>query len=219
MSTENAVELGQAIYSKKVLSVYDLWVLGISNSFIWKCPTKTLRQEFKLHATRNHLDVGVGTGYYLDKCLSSENRRVALLDLNQNSLDSAAARVSRFQPEKYHANVLEQLNLECEAFDSISINFLFHCMPGSLEEKSVLFENLMPYLNNDGVLFGSTILSEGATRSFAAKKLMSIYHKKGIFGNQNDSLSDLERGLNRYFKHVNIKTIGCVAVFSAKGKK
>jgi ubiquinone/menaquinone biosynthesis C-methylase UbiE len=65
---------GQAVYSKPVLSIYDIWVLGFSNHFLWKCPTKLISKQFADLATKNHLDVGVGTGYYLKKiCITKSN--------------------------------------------------------------------------------------------------------------------------------------------------
>jgi ubiquinone/menaquinone biosynthesis C-methylase UbiE len=213
---DKAVELGQAIYSKRVLSLYDWWVLGISNTYIWQCPTELLEREFKKNASLNHLDVGVGTGYYLENCLSPDKRRLALLDLNPNSLESAATRVKQFQAETYQANVLEKIDLACDKFDSISINYLLHCMPGSLKQKAVLFENLIPYLNKGGVIFGSTILSQGAPKGLFARTLMAIYNKKGIFGNTGDRLEDLQQALEARFSHVAIRTEGCVAIFSAQ---
>ncbi len=78
---------GQAVYSKRVLSFYDLWVLGISNSLIWKCRTKNILHWLNQSLTANHLDVGVGTGYYLDYCtFPAAKIRLGLLDLNPNSL-------------------------------------------------------------------------------------------------------------------------------------
>src|SRR5262245_53778238 len=57
--------------------------------------------------TADHLDVGVRTGYCLDRCRFPDPRpRLALLDLNPNSLRVAAHRLARFQPEVYRANVL-----------------------------------------------------------------------------------------------------------------
>lgn len=216
MINSDSVEAGQAIYSKKVLAIYDLWVLGFSNTFLWKCPTRLLRKEFVENVTSNHLDVGVGTGYYLDKCLDHTRRRVALLDLNAISLESAASRVSRFNPEIYRSNVLDKLDLGCEKFDSISVNYLLHCLPGSMEEKSAVFGNLLPYLNENGVVFGSTILGTGMKIGYLASNLMSIYNRKGIFHNHHDNLNELTLSLNRYFQKVDIQIVGCVAVFSAK---
>jgi len=33
---------GQAVYTRRLLRAYDLIVLGISNRFIWRCPTPRL---------------------------------------------------------------------------------------------------------------------------------------------------------------------------------
>lgn len=93
------VERGQDVYSKPVLSLYDFWVLGVSNKYIWKCPTDKLLAHFDENISSNHLDIGVGTGCFLDKCrFPSDNIRIALLDLNQNSLDKAGKRIKRYNP-------------------------------------------------------------------------------------------------------------------------
>ncbi len=215
MSDSNAVEAGQAVYTKAMLSFYDLWVLGFSNSFLWQCPTKLLREVFVNNATNNHLDVGVGTGYYLDKCLNNTKRRLALLDLNPNSLESTASRVSRFEPEIYRANILDTLDLQCDKFDSISMNYLLHCLPGPLKEKSLVFKNLRPFLNDNGVIFGCTIVGKDVEAGYLARKLMSVYKKKGIFDNYQGSLNVLSSSIHEYFRVVDIQVIGCVAIFTA----
>ncbi len=216
MSNSNNVEAGQAVYSKALLSIYDLWVLGFSNSFLWRCPTKILREEFIKNATNNHLDVGVGTGYYLNKCLENTKRRLALLDLNLNSLEVAVSRVSRFGPELYRANILDKLDLQCDKFDSISMNYLLHCLPESPKEKPLVFKNVLPYLNDSGVLFGSTILGKDVEPGYLAGKLMSVYNKKRIFDNYQDSLNVLTSSLHEYFRMVEIRVVGCVAIFTAQ---
>ena len=210
------VAAGQAVYSKRVLSIYDFWVLGFSNAFLWRCPTKLLRAEFKEHVSSNHLDVGVATGYYLDKCLSDTNLRLALLDLNLNCLQATVARISRFRPEVYQANILEPLCLRCDKFDSVSMNYLLHCLPGSIEEKSLIFKHLIPHLNDNSTVFGSTILGDGVMLGSLARKLMTVYNKKGIFDNRKDSLSELSSSLHRHFDEVEVNVVGCVAVFKAK---
>lgn len=216
MADNQSAKAGQAVYTKSSLSLYDIWVLGVSNTFLWKCPTKHLRKEFSTHATDNHLDVGVGTGYYLDKCLSNIKRRVALLDMNKNSLQSASTRINRFNPEIYCRNVLEPIELNGKPFDSISVNYLLHCMPGNISEKSIMFRYLEPLLNENGTLFGSTILGQGSNPGFLARQLMSFYNKKGIFDNTDDDLIGLQAALDKYFQEVKIVKQGCVAIFSAK---
>ena len=93
--TEEQVEAGQAVYSKSMLVIYDWLVLQFSNRLIWKCPSKQILALYDRHVTANHLDVGVGTGYFLDHCRFLNVRtRLGLMDLNPNCLDAAARRVA-----------------------------------------------------------------------------------------------------------------------------
>ena len=209
------VVTGQAVYSKKVLSIYDIWVLGFSNSYLWKCPTSIIGNKFVALVSDNHLDVGVGTGYYLKNYLPSIVRRIALIDLNNNSLESTSKAIKHLSPEVYCRNILEPLMLNCEKFDSVSINYLLHCLPGDLSEKSIVFSHLREVINEGGVLFGSTILGKNISRNTLAKKLMAFYNKKGIFNNINDDLVSLDIALKEHFSDVKIEIIGCVAIFSA----
>ncbi|MDN3611480.1 class I SAM-dependent methyltransferase [Vibrio ostreicida] len=211
----DAVIAGQAVYSKKILSIYDLWVLGFSNHFLWKCPTKRIGHLFSALASTHHLDVGVGTGYYLKKYLTSNTERIALLDLNRNSLGSTSKAIEHLDPEIYCQNALEPLSIE-QGFDSVSVNYLLHCLPGSIPEKSQLFTHLKAVMNPGGVLFGSTILGQGTARNAFATKLMAFYNKKGIFSNSQDDLNGLETALQHEFCDVNIDVVGCVALFSAR---
>jgi 2-polyprenyl-3-methyl-5-hydroxy-6-metoxy-1,4-benzoquinol methylase len=213
---QNEVIAGQAVYSKLVLNVYDIWVLGISNSYIWKCSSGKILNHFRQHISANHLDVGVGTGYFLDKCNLPLTSRIALMDLNNNSLQSSSTRLSRYNPEKYRQNILEPLNYTVKPFDSISLNYLLHCLPGDLSQKAVVFDNVLPLLSTGGTIFGSTILQGKLRRNAAAVKLMNIYNRKGIFSNTMDTLEELENVMGKRFKQFEIKTEGCVALFSAK---
>jgi len=215
--TPQQIEAGQAVYTRRNLNLYDLVVHGISNPLIWKCPTQTLIEHYNRHLTGNHLDVGVGTGYLLDKCkFPVSSPRVALMDLNQNTLDYASQRISRYQPITYLRNVLEPIACHEEGFDSIGINYLLHCVPGSIEAKAAAFEHLAALLNPGGVLFGSTLLQGGVERSWLARRLMAFYNRKRIFSNQQDSLAGLKRALEERFREVSIEVVGCAALFVAK---
>jgi hypothetical protein len=161
----------------------------------------------------NHLDVGVGTGYFLDQCrFPSSSPAISLLDLNPNSLAITARRLDRYQPSTYVANVLEPLRLT-ERFDSISLNYLLHCLPGSMLSKEVVFQNLKSLLNDGQVIFGTTLLGQGTPHNFLARSLRQIYNKKGIFSNQQDNLADLETVLSQHFAEYKLDVIGCVAFF------
>jgi SAM-dependent methyltransferase len=209
---------GQAVYTPLALKAYDLWVLGLSNSLIWSCPTSRILALYNAHVSANHLDVGVGSGYFLDRCrFPSAAPRVALMDLNPNSLGYTARRIARYRPETYQRNVLEPIALDAPRFDTIALNYLLHCVPGSMDEKAVAFDHLRSLLNPGGKVFGSTLLQGGVSRSRVARRLMDIYNRKGVFHNTRDSLESLEGALRRRFAESHVEVVGCAALFWARG--
>jgi Methyltransferase domain len=215
--SDDSVKAGQAIYTPRTLQLYDLIVLGISNKFIWQCPTQRLVDLYNSNITGNHLDVGVGTGYFLDRCqFPSSTPRIALMDINTNALEFAARRLVRYQPGRYCQNVLEFITLNVKKFDSVGINYLLHCLPGSIESKAIAFDYLQTMMNPNAVIFGSTLLQGNVSRNWLAKSLMGVYNSKGIFSNQDDDLEGLVRSLNNRFRDVSIQVVGCVALFSGR---
>lgn len=184
---------------------------------MWKCPTSRLVEHYNRHVSANHLDVGVGTGYFLDNCrFPSATPRVALMDLNPDTLDFASARIARYRPEMYRHNVLEPVRMEAGRFDSVGLNYLLHCVPGTFESKSVAFDHLQALMNPNAVIFGSTLLQGGVPRTWFARRLMAFYNWKGIFSNQGDHPEGLAKALRNRFDEVSIEVVGCAALFSAR---
>lgn len=212
------VDRAHAAYTKRSLAFYDWWVLGISNRSIWKCDTAKILDLYRAKLSANHLEVGVGTGYFLEHSLPEGYPRIALLDINRDCLERTAKRIAAYKPEIHQDSVLEPLQLKGKRFDSIAINYLLHCLPGGLEVKAgKVFDHLIPYLENDGVLFGSTILGLDIQRPMVAKLLMGHYNKKGIFSNTQDSLGGIMETLSKRFKTFNVEVRGCVVLFWGKG--
>lgn len=172
--------------------------------------------HYNEHVTASHLDVGVGTGYFLDRCQFPAPPRLELLDLNANSLAATARRVRRYQPRCWQRNVLEPWELPTPRFTSIGLNYLVHCLPGDMASKSVVFDHLLPYLEPGGVVFGSTLLQGDAPRSATAQRLMAFYNHKGIFSNTHDAEVTLRQALAQRFDEYQVKIIGCAALFSAR---
>ncbi len=215
--TDADVEAGQAIYTRRTLQIYDLVVLGISNPLLWKCPTRRLQQHYNEHLSANHLDVGVGTGYFLDRSrFPSQTPRIGLMDLNADTLEFASQRIARYRPETYRCNLLDPVALQIPGFDSIGVNYLLHCIPGTIATKAVVFDHLKPLMNPGAVLFGSTILQGDLPRNWLAQRLMNIYNRKGVFSNEKDTLADLQQALDQRFNDTFIEVRGCVALFSAR---
>lgn len=212
---------GQAFYTDRTLPNYDLRVLTLSNPLIWRCPTSHLLRFFDAHVSASHLDVGVGSGYFLDRCaFPAPQPRVALMDLNPMSLAYAARRIARYRPETFLRNALEPLDPPTagfdSGFDSISLNYLLHCLPGDMAAKAIVFDHIKPWMNAGGVCFGSTLLQGGVDRNWAAKLLMAHYNRHGVFSNRHDDVETLETALRTRFSSVEIEIVGCAALFCAR---
>ncbi len=210
-------QAGQAIYNPRTLQIYDLVVLRLSNPLIWRCPTARILDLYDRHAGVAHCDVGVGTGWYLDRCrFPTPAPRIGLMDLNTDSLVFAADRIARYRPETYRVDVLADPVTGLAPFDSIGMTYLLHCLPGDIAAKATAFDTLRPCLADDGVVFGATILSGDVPTTAAARALMRVYNRKGVFSNEADTLPDLHAALNRRFRSVEITVVGCVALFVAR---
>jgi len=177
--------------------------------YIFKCPLRKVKDFFNKNVSSIHLDIGVGTGYFLDKCnFPIENPTVHLMDLNSNALKKTSNRIKRYEPVSHLCNVLEPIQDDLPMFNSISaINFL-HCLPGTMLSKEAAIKNLVPLLNEGGVFFGITILGEGVDVGFL--------YRKAIFSNLHDNASDLELILSRHFQNYSVHVVGSVAFFTGQ---
>lgn len=213
--TEEQIHAGQAVYSRPVLAMYDSVVLGVSCRWLWRCPSAQLLAHYNQHVTANHLDVGVGSGYFPDHCdFGTPSPRVALMDLNEESLRFAARRIERYRPETYVRNVLDDMSVERGNFDSVGMSLLLHCLPGNFQQKGVVFDHALAVMNPGALLFGATILGRDVPRNPPARGLMAAYNRKGIFCNREDSPDALRATLEQRLERVDIRIHGCMALFS-----
>ena len=91
ISPDDPAYAGQARYTAGFLRVYDTVVLRLNGHLAWRCPPQRLVQLYDEHVTALHLDIGVGTGYLLDKCrYPTQSPDITLMDLNPTPLEVAA---------------------------------------------------------------------------------------------------------------------------------
>jgi len=212
-------EPGQAAYSPLALRFYDFYVLGLSNRYFWRCPTADIQASYNRFVSPRHLEIGVGTGYFLDRLhVHSPFESLCLMDLNENSLSATSRRVKRFNPSVIRANALEPFPLTARSFDSVGINYLIHCLPGTPEQKGVVFDHIREVLSDDGVCFGSTIVQAGQ-ETVAGSLVMAFYNRKGIFGNHFDTPQAVITQLQRCFDDVVTEQTGAVLQFYARKPK
>jgi hypothetical protein len=213
------VERGQAVYNPLFLQVYDTMILRVSTPLVWGCRLARLRRHYDDNVGARHCDVGVGSGYFLDKASWPATPSITLVDLNANSLASAGRRIERFAPETVTADVLQPLpdDMPAQPYDSVGLSYLLHCLPGDLSDKATtVFGNVAPHLAPDGVVFGSTILTVGVKLPPHAKGLAGAYNRKGIFHNTGDSVDGLTEALERSFATHTVDVCGTVALFTGR---
>jgi len=214
--TAAQVKAGQAPYNRLFLAIYNP-VVQFNYRFLWGCQPRHVLDLYNEHVSANHLDVGVATGTILDYCtFPTSSPRLALMDLNPNSLAVAARNLARYHPETYLRNVLDPIQIDAPLFDSVGLANLLHCLPGTMRTKRVVFENLRAVLKPGGTLFGCTILYGGVKRSPLATLGMNCMNAIRVLTNRQDDLEGLKRNLAECFPESSVKVVGCVAFFTAR---
>lgn len=215
--TDAQVTAGHAFYTSRTLALYDIAILGYFSRVAWRCPSRQLLAHYDEHVTGNHLDVGVGTGYFLDRCQHPvASPRIVLLDANPACLDVAQRRLDRLDPGRLEASVLDPIPFDGPPFTSIGMTYLLHCLPGRMADKAVAFDHVAALAAPGATVFGATLLSEGVHRNWYARAIMRWNNKRGIFCNEHDDLDGLRSALEDRFDDVTVTTTGCVALFNGK---
>lgn len=214
-----SAEIGAHIYSPQLLRIYDVFILGFISSFAWCCSTKKILVPFfREPIGKNHIDIGVGTGYYLVNAGIPQSTKVTLVDLNENSLEVTKARFGRDDVTLLKHDIFQPLPTS-EKFDSMSLFYLFHCLPGPVSRKTAIFSHLKHNLTTDGILYGSTILGTGVRYNTFARSVMWTCNTKGIFDNWKDNREEIVRALEQHFDKVESQVVGTILMFSGRGPK
>ena len=204
-------------YSRVGLQLYDALVMGVFAERVWGCSPTRLLDHYRTHLTANHADIGVGTGYCLDRCGRRFDRaRLALIDLQPNCLRHAAERLARFQPRCYVQDVLQPLHgIEGPSFESIALGGVLHCLAGDVAAKSVVFDNLAPLTASGTLIFGYTLVSNDVRRRARTRAVHGLLNRARVIDNRGDRLIDLQAALSTRFVDCRIDLVGCMALFSA----
>lgn len=203
-------------YTKLGLCAYDPLIMNALLKYVWGCHPDALVEHYREHVTSNHADIGVGTGYCLDRCgFDSPRPRLALIDLQANCLEYTARRLSRYQPQTYVRDVLCPVQVPGERFDSIAFGGVIHCLPGDLHQKSTVFDTIAPLAKAGTKIFGYTLVSDDVPRSARRRCVHRLLNRLRVIDNAKDRLTDLEAVLSARFTECRITPIGCMALFSA----
>ena len=215
--TPEQIDAGHAVYTKRFLRIYDVLVLQFLTRFAYRTPSSRILEHYDAHVSANHLDIAVGTGFFLERCtFPSDSPRLAVMDINPNSLEVARPRLARYKPEVYRANVLGPIEIDAAKFDSAGMNYLLHCLPGDIRSKAVVFEHVKPLLKPGGVIFGATMLFGGVHVTPWARSLMNRLNKRGVMTNKQDDLDGLRWALSQHLSDATVEVVGTAALFSGR---
>jgi SAM-dependent methyltransferase len=214
MDRDNPAYRGQSDYTRPLLKLYDPLVLGFAARFVWRCPTTRLVEGYRQHVRDRHLDVGPGTGYFLELSGLPDGSRVTILDPNTNVLDHASRRLRHLDVTAVEADVLKPLPV-AGPFDSAALHLVIHCLPGPLPRKAGAVANIAAVLAPTGVLFGASVLGTSGPQTWWSRRVLNAFNRRGAFDNLSDTEAGLREILAASFEHVELETVGSVAIFAA----
>ena len=218
MDRDDPAFRGQADYTRALLRVYDPFVLGFAARFVWRCPTARLLDGYRKHIRDRHLDVGPGTGYFLERSGLPDESRVTILDPNRNVLDHASSRLGRLDITAIEGDVLKPLSVD-GPFDSAALNLVIHCLPGPLTRKAAAVSNVAAVLAPTGVLFGASVLGTTGPHTWFSRRVLDAFNRRGAFDNRTDTEVGLADMLAASFERVELEVVGSIAIFAATGPR
>ena len=207
---------GQADYNEFLLRLYDPLVLGPISRYVWRAPAELGVDMYRRNIRPNHLDVGPGTGYFIDHAGLPAGSRVTILDPNPNVLRYVKRRLRNLDVTAVEADVLKPLPV-AGPFESAGMNAVLHCLPGPLERKAVAVANVASVLAPEATYFGATVLGRSAKHTRMGRAFLTSFNRRGVFDNLDDTQDGIAEILRRSFREVTIETVGGLAVFAAKG--
>ena len=205
---------GQSDYSPALLRLYDPLVLGPISKYVWRFPMEKHGNFYPQHIRPNHLDIGPGTGYFLEHSGLPDGSKVTILDPNPNVLRYVSRRLRRLDVTPVEADVLKPFPMS-GPFDSVGLNMVLHCLPGPMERKAPAIENIARVIAPGGVLFGASVLGASAPHTRVGRLVLRAFNRRGAFGNFNDTEAGLRDILGGSFANVEVKTYGGIATFVA----
>jgi len=214
MDRDDPAYRGQSEYTPTFLRTYDAVILGVVTRYVWRCPTPRLVEGYRRHIRNGHLDVGPGTGYFIERSGLADGSKVTILDPNPNVLGYASRRLTRLDVTAVQANVLEPLPI-AGPFGSAALHGVLHCLPGPLTRKAPAIANVAAVLAPDGVLFGMSILGSSSAQTWLSRRMLASVNRRGTFDNLDDTEDGLREILSASFDAVELETVGSAAIFAA----
>ena len=216
MDRDDPAYKGQSEYTRLLLNVYDPIVLGFFAHVVWRCPTNRLVERYRQRIRERHLDIGPGTGYFLERSGLPAGTPVTILDPNTNVLRHVSRRLQHLDVTAVEADACKPLPVG-GPFDSAALHLVIHCLPGPLKASAVA--NAAAVLAPTGVLFGASVLGTSGRHTWLARRVLAAFNRQGAFDNLMDSEDGLREMLGTFFENVELETVGSIAIFAATNER
>lgn len=196
--------------SNILLNNYDYFVNNLNCKYVWKCNQNIIKDLYKNNLSKNHIEIGPGTGYFLKQ---NQFDSLYLLDINNDILNDSFKNLKNNSKKivKINKNIFNKNNqLKINNVNSIGLSYVLHCVPNTLD---ISLNYLVNNLNKkDVTLFGSTVIPTNT--NFLASSELYFLNKLGIFNNLNHNLEQLKNFSKNYDHEINV--VGNVLVFKIK---
>ncbi|KAK1973704.1 methyltransferase domain-containing protein [Colletotrichum cereale] len=234
--------------------LYDGLVLRLYCKYAWGCSRDTLSKFYNgyvasaanqpstsaIHRAPSFLDIGVGSGYFLEHAPFPTGSHVTLGDLNRDCLDAASRRIVAAHPSLSVQTLVvdfldsdEQASLALNSappgllhdaktesgYDLVSCLCLLHCLPEPTRRKAEAVMWLGQHLRPQGVIIGATVLGKGVRHNWLGSFLLYWHNVMGIFGNSRDDVDNIIEPLQSAFDHVEWSVVGKMLLFEARGPR
>ena len=137
---------------------------------------------------------------------------------DEQKIKTICTDILQLKPELFERNGIK------DAFDSISMSFLLHCVPGPMNEKfPTILNNLSCVIDEDTRLFGSCFCNPTEEMlnglSFLRRFIICNAQKSADVDNKNDKVEDVQQILNDHFHSSYTEQLGIVTVYQATNFK
>jgi hypothetical protein len=83
----------------------------------------------------------------------------------------------------------------------------------------VAVANVAAVVAPTGVVFGATLLGSSGPHTWLSRKMLEANNRRGIFDNLGDTEEGLRDLLGASFEHVELETVGSMAIFTATNSR
>ena len=214
-----ATLLATRVYSRPGLALYDGMIMGVFAHLIWRCHPRQFVDYYQDNISSNHADIGVGTGYCLDRCrFPDANPRLALIDVKSSCLEYTSRRLARYAPSKHLRDASQPIRVDGAPFDSVGLGGVLHCMPGDdMRDKCRTFDAIRSLIHGTSIVFGYTLIADHMRKSVRTLLAHRALNRLRIVNNANDHAGDLLLELRKRFRDCVVEERGPLAFFRATG--